>query len=145
MLAPHVAEHILGGIVDLLAQKQYSSINWISEGLEVSAEIVNTEFTMVKKLNGVTSNYHVTFENSDIFTQELARVLAILRFYPNIERIRHQVVAFMNQEFAGCSCTDMDGRKMEMIVLNYYYPFMGLLSIFVLSQLKIHISLNIDF
>ena len=121
MLAPHVAEHILGGIVDLLTQKQYSSINWTGEGLEVSAEVTNSDFTMVKKLNGVTSNYRLTFENSASFMRELVGVLSVLRFYPNIECIRYQVVTFMNQEFAGCLCADMDGRKMEMIVLNYYY------------------------
>ena len=39
MLAPHVAEHILGRIVDLLTQKLYSSISWTGAGLEVSAEV----------------------------------------------------------------------------------------------------------
>ena len=89
---------------------------------ELTLEVVNNGLALVKRLNnGTVYAYKLSFENPDSLKLELMNVLAILRFYPNIEQIRDTMVNFMNREFGSCTCRGMDAKKMGLIILNYYY------------------------
>ena len=59
---------------------------------ELTLEVVNNGLVLVKRLNnGTVYAYKLSFENPDSLKLELMNVLAILRFYPNIEQIRDAI------------------------------------------------------
>ena len=122
MLSPYEAEHMIQKIVNSLTPGDASIYGCDTVEAELILEVVNNGLALVKRLNNGTAHaYKLSFENPDSLKLELMNVLAILRFYPNIEQIRDTMVNFMNREFGSCTCRGMDAKKMGLIILNYYY------------------------
>ena len=119
MLSPYEAEYIVEKIVNCLAPRAVASHRYDTADGEITLEVANNGLALVKKLNnGAVYAYNLSFQNPDSLKLELLDVLAILRFYSNIEQIRNIMVDFMNREFGSCTCRDMDAKKMGLIVAN---------------------------
>ena len=123
VLKPYTAENLIGAAYHNLISETRGLEFFCFQGdySTYQMRVTDTEFTIEKSYQGNTQTFKLSYQDKCQFKADLYATLLVLRTYPNVERMRTQMVDYIQTEFGNCKCAHMDSKEALKILLTHYY------------------------